>query len=150
GTKLGLEAKTYMDKGALVPDAVVIGMISERIEEPDSKAGFILDGFPRTIPQAHALDEMLRGRSQVVDRAVLFEIRDDELVKRLSGRRTCEKCGTLFHVESAPTQKAGVCDKCGGKVAQRDDDKDEVIRKRLSVYHQQTAPLAEYYQKQGK
>lgn len=150
GTKLGLEAKKFMDQGQLVPDLVVIGMIEERIAAPDCKPGFILDGFPRTIPQAEALDRMLSGRALKVDRVVEFKIDDSELLDRLTGRRTCTNCGTMYHVKSLPTKVAGVCDACGGKVVQRDDDKAEVIQKRLSVYHTQTAPLVAYYTQQGK
>lgn len=150
GTKLGLEAKSFMDKGALVPDSVVIGLIQERTQEPDCKSGFILDGFPRTIPQAEALDVMLKGQSRQVGRVVLFEIPDSELVRRLSGRRTCSKCGSMFHVESMRPKKDGICDQCGSPLIQRDDDKPEVIQKRLQVYHQQTAPLAGYYKAQNK
>lgn len=150
GTKLGLEAKSFMDKGALVPDSVVIGLIQERTQEPDCKSGFILDGFPRTIPQAEALDVMLKSQSRQVGRVVLFEIPDSELVRRLSGRRTCSKCGSMFHVESMRPKKDGICDQCGSPLIQRDDDKPEVIQKRLQVYHQQTAPLAGYYKAQNK
>jgi adenylate kinase len=150
GTKLGLEAKSYMDRGALVPDQVVIGMIQERTQAPDCRGGFILDGFPRTIPQAEALSKMLGELNRKVDRAVLFQIADSELVKRLSGRRTCLKCGAMYHVDSAPSKQSGVCDVCGSQLIQREDDKAEVIQKRLSVYHQQTAPVVDYYQKQGK
>jgi adenylate kinase len=150
GTRLGVEAKAFMDKGSLVPDAVVIGMIAERTSQPDCKSGFILDGFPRTIPQAEALDKMLTDNGRAVDRAVLFEIPDEELVRRLSGRRTCLKCGAMFHIENLKPKKDGVCDTCGGGLVQRDDDKAEVIQKRLSVYHQQTAPVALYYQGKSK
>lgn len=150
-TKLGLEAKSIMDQGALVPDHIVIGMISERMKAPDCKKGFILDGFPRTIPQAEALDQMLAQEgNKSVGKAVLFEIPDDELVKRISGRRTCLKCGAMFHVDSVPPAKAGICDKCGSGLVQRDDDKPEVVLKRLAVYHKQTAPVASFYEKQGK
>ncbi|MCM2276573.1 MAG: adenylate kinase [Oligoflexia bacterium] len=150
GTALGLEAKSYMDRGALVPDSVVIGLIGERTSQPDCRSGFILDGFPRTIPQAEALDQMLLGRGGQVEKAVLFEIDDSELVSRLSGRRTCTKCGAMYHIQSAPPKKAGICDSCGSSLIQRDDDQVDVIAKRLVVYHQQTAPLAEFYRKQGK
>jgi adenylate kinase len=150
GTQLGLEAKTFMDKGSLVPDAVVIGLIAARSQVSDCKKGFILDGFPRTIPQAEALDEMLKKQGRAVDRTVLFEIPDSELVRRLSGRRTCLSCGSMFHVDSMKPKEEGMCDKCGSPLVQRDDDKAEVILKRLAVYHQQTAPLANYYQTAGK
>ncbi|OFZ22259.1 MAG: adenylate kinase [Bdellovibrionales bacterium GWB1_55_8] len=150
GTQLGLEAKSFMDKGALVPDEVVIGLIRERTQESDCQQGFILDGFPRTVPQAQALDKMLSERGKQVDRTVLFEIDDSELVSRLSGRRTCGNCGAMFHVETARPKTEGKCDQCGHPLTHRDDDRPEVIQKRLSVYHQQTAPVAEYYRSTGK
>lgn len=150
GTKLGMEAKKLMDQGSLVPDHVVVGMIEERIQNADCASGFILDGFPRTIPQAESLDQMLEAKGKKVDRVVEFKMDDEELVGRLSGRRTCSKCGTMFHVTSQPSKKEGVCDKCGSPLIQRDDDKIEVITKRLGVYHQQTAPLVSFYGKQGK
>lgn len=150
GTQLGLEAKAFMDRGALVPDAVVIGLIEERIRNVDCKSGFILDGFPRTIPQAEALDLMIKGQGRSLDRAVLFEIPDVELVRRLSGRRTCLKDGAMYHVETMRPRVAGLCDQCGGALVQRDDDKPEVIQKRLGVYHLQTAPVAGYYRSQQK
>ncbi|MGK5089611.1 adenylate kinase, partial [Bdellovibrionota bacterium FG-2] len=145
GTKLGLEAKSFMDNGALVPDSVVIGLIAERILRADCKLGFILDGFPRTIPQAEALDRMLAEQSRRVNFTVLFDIPDSELVSRLSGRRTCLKCGAMYHVVAAASRVEGVCDVCGAGLTQRDDDKEGVILKRLSVYHAQTAPVAGYY-----
>ncbi len=150
GTSLGLQAKSYMDRGALVPDEVVIGLIEERILAPDCKYGFILDGFPRTIPQAEALDRMLTKRNLAVNGAVLFDISDSELLERLSVRRTCLKCGSMYHLRSAPPKKDGICDRCGSELVQRDDDRPEVIRKRLQVYHQQTEPLVEFYKRQGK
>jgi adenylate kinase len=150
GTRLGLEAKKFMDQGQLVPDAVVIGMIEERILAPDCAKGFILDGFPRTIPQADALDRMLSAKGKNVERVVEFKIDDSELVGRLSGRRTCENCGAMYHVKTQPPKADGVCDSCGGKVVQRQDDHVDVIQKRLKVYHDQTAPLVQYYSKQSK
>lgn len=150
GTKLGLEAKSYMDKGSLVPDTVVIGMISERTQEFDCKGGFILDGFPRTIPQAEALDKVLTSRSKKIDKVISFEIADTELVGRATGRRTCPKCNSMYHIVSAKPRTEGVCDRCGSKLIQRDDDKTEVISNRLKVYHEQTSPLVEYYTKAGK
>ena len=149
GTKLGLEAKTFMDKGSLVPDAVVIGLIRERIQAPDCNAGFILDGFPRTIPQAETLDSMLKEAGRKVDAAVLFDIADGELVGRLSGRRTCPKCGAMYHVQTLKPKKDGICDACGGSLIQRDDDQVAVIEKRLKVYHDQTSPLVKYYEKKS-
>jgi adenylate kinase len=150
GTKLGLEAKSFMDKGMLVPDAVVIGLIAERVGLSDCDKGFILDGFPRTIPQAEALDVMLKKVGRNVDQVILFEIDDQELVSRLSGRRTCSQCGAMFHIQTLKPKVDGVCDVCGSALVQRDDDKPEVIQKRLRVYHDQTAPVAGYYQGQNK
>jgi adenylate kinase len=150
GTRLGLEAKKYMEQGQLVPDDIVIGMIEERMSAPDCAKGFILDGFPRTIPQADALDRMLAAKGKSVGRVIEFKIDDGELVGRMSGRRTCTKCGTMFHIWSQPTKVNGVCDACGSAVVQRQDDFPEVIEKRLKVYHDQTAPLVEFYAEQGK
>ncbi len=150
GTPMGLAAKKFMDEGQLVPDDVVIGMIRARIEDADCADGFIFDGFPRTIPQAEALDTMLAVKGLAVNRVVEFQIEDSELVGRLSGRRTCTKCGTMYHVSSAPTKVVGVCDKCGGAVVQRDDDHEAVIQKRLKVYHAQTSPLVAFYSGQKK
>lgn len=149
-TPMGLAAKKFMDEGQLVPDDVVIGMIRARIEDADCVDGFIFDGFPRTIPQAEALDEMLMAKKLKVDRVVEFQIEDSELVGRLSGRRTCTKCGTMYHVKSATTKVVGTCDKCGGTVVQRDDDHEAVIQKRLKVYHHQTSPLVAFYTGQKK
>lgn len=150
GTKLGMEAKAIMDSGSLVPDHVVVGMIDERIRDSDCKSGFILDGFPRTISQAESLDKMLSARGLKVDRVIEFAMDDQELVGRLSGRRTCPSCSAMYHVKTQPTKVDGICDKCGTKTIQRDDDKIEVITKRLTVYHSQTAPLVQFYSKQGK
>jgi adenylate kinase len=150
GTQVGQEAKSFMDKGLLVPDSIVISLIRERSRNPDGQAGFILDGFPRTLTQAEALDQMLEAQGRKVDRVILFEISDEELLRRLSGRRTCNQCGTMFHIENAPSQKVGVCDHCGGQLTQRNDDHPEVIKKRLSVYHQQTEPLVHFYHEQKK
>jgi adenylate kinase len=150
GTKLGLEAKSFIDKGALVPDTVVIGLIEERTAQPDSKGGFILDGFPRTIPQAEALDQLLGKQKRMVERAVLFDVADSELVSRLSGRRTCPKCSAVYHIDTQRPKTSGICDKCGSELIQRDDDRKEVIMNRLKVYHQQTSPLIDFYRKQGK
>lgn len=150
GTKLGLEAKSFMDAGQLVPDAVVIGMIEERITQTDCINGFILDGFPRTIPQADALDEMLSKKKLKVDQVLEFKIKDEELVSRLTGRRTCTKCGAMYHIKTLTPKKDGICDLCAAPIVQRDDDKIEVIQKRLQVYHSQTAPLVQFYSKQQK
>jgi adenylate kinase len=151
GSELGKKAKGIMDRGELVSDDVVIGLIAERIKKPDCKKGFILDGFPRNIPQAQALETMLQKSGLKLDRCVLFEIPDEDLVRRLSGRRTCIKCGAMYHVETAKPKKDGVCDKCGhSPLVQRDDDHADVIRKRLTVYHQQTAPVAGHFESAGK
>jgi adenylate kinase len=139
-----------MDKGALVPDSVVIGLIGDRIGAPDCKSGAILDGFPRTIAQGEALDLMLKNLGRDVGQVILFEIADSVLVSRLSGRRTCSKCGAMYHVETLKPKTNGICDVCGSALIQRDDDKPEVIQKRLKVYHEQTAPVAGYYDKQHK
>jgi adenylate kinase len=150
GSKLGLEAKQFMDSGALVSDAVVISLIAERIMAPDCKQGFILDGFPRTTPQAEALDKLLTTNTWSVDKAVLFDVPDAELIQRLCGRRTCVKCGAMYHTESAKPKAEGLCDSCRETLIQREDDRPEVIKNRLKIYHQQTAPLIEYYKLQKK
>jgi adenylate kinase len=150
GTELGKLAKTYMDKGELVPDDVTIRMVLERIAEPDARGGYVLDGFPRTMEQAKALDKALADSGQRIDRAPLIEVDTEELVRRLAGRWICRKCQTPFHEYSAPPKQAGVCDACGGELYQRDDDKPEVVRARLETYERQTAPLVGYYEEQGK
>lgn len=150
GTKTGLEAKSLMDQGMLVPDPIVIQLIAERSKGEDCKDGFILDGFPRNIPQALALDEMLKSVGKKVDRVVYFQIPEADLVRRLSGRRTCTACGAMFHVENAKPKIDGVCDNCGNPLIQREDDQPEVVQKRLGVYQQSTAPLVEHFKKQGK
>ncbi len=150
GTSLGKEAKSYMDKGALVPDSVVIGIVQERIQEPDCENGYMLDGFPRTVPQAEALDGMLHHISSQIDHVVSIEVANEELVKRLTGRRTCRDCGAGFHVMFDPPKQEGICDQCGGELYQRDDDNVETVTSRLDVYESQTLPLIDYYKKQGK
>ena len=150
GTKLGLEAKTFMDQGALVPDTVVIGLIDERTQAKDAIGGFVLDGFPRTIPQAEALDTLLKSRGRAVGRAILFQIPDASLIQRMAGRRTCLKCGSMYHIDSARPKVEGICDQCQSPLVQRNDDQPEVIKKRLDVYHKQTSPLVDFYSKQGK
>lgn len=150
GTPLGAEAKGFMDRGELVPDRVVIGIIAERLQEEDAADGFILDGFPRTIPQAEALGEILDELGRNIDHVISIEVDDEELVTRLTGRRMCKDCGESFHVVFNPPAKDGVCDRCGGELYQRDDDKEETIRQRLAVYREQTQPLIAYYQEQGK
>jgi adenylate kinase len=149
GTSLGLEAKKLMDQGSLVPDAVVVGMIQDRIQNSDCVNGFILDGFPRTVVQAEALGNLLASKSLAVSRVFEFLIPDEELIARLTGRRTCTKCSAMFHILSAPPRVPGVCDRCQSDLEQRKDDSVEVISKRLKVYHDQTSPLVQYYSKKG-
>ncbi len=146
GTELGKQAKSYMDEGKLVPDEVVIAIIKERLAKDDCQKGFILDGFPRTVPQAEALDAM----GIVIDRVIDIEVADEAIQKRLSGRRVCESCGASYHVDYKPSKVEGVCDKCGGKTVQRRDDHPDTIKERLHVYHEQTEPLKGYYEKTGK
>lgn len=150
GTELGKKANEFISVGALVPDDVVVGLIRDRIQKPDCKAGFILDGFPRTIVQAQALDLMLSDQGRKIAAAALFDIADSELVRRLTGRRTCSGCGAMFHVENLRPKKEGICDQCGSALILRDDDREEVIRKRLEVYSKQTLPLVDFYRAQGK
>jgi adenylate kinase len=146
-TPLGKLAQDYMSRGALVPDDLVIDLIRERIQGADCGHGFMLDGFPRTIAQGQALDQLLQVRGEQIGAVVLFEISDAILVSRLTGRRTCPSCGAMFHIEAIRPRLDGVCDNCGTALVQRDDDREEVIRKRLQVYHVQTAPLIEFYRK---
>lgn len=146
-TELGKQAKDYMDKGLLVPDEIIVGIIEERIKEGDCKNGFLLDGFPRTVNQADALEFIFKKNNLKLNAVVDFTVQEDVLYKRLTGRRLCKKCGTNFNVFTLPPQKEGVCDKCGGELYQRDDDKEEVIAKRLTIYKNQTEPLIEYYKK---
>ncbi len=148
-TPLGLEAKKYMDKGELVPDSVVVGIVKERLKESDCKKGYILDGFPRTVPQAEALDKALAEMKTPIDKVLSIEVPDSELVKRLGGRRTCRSCQAGYHVMFKPSKKEGVCDSCGGELYQRDDDKEEAIKNRLKVYMASTAPLIGYYKNKG-
>ncbi len=149
GTDLGKQAKGFMDKGDLVPDDVIIGMISERIESPEAADGFILDGFPRTTGQAGALDAAIERLHRELTAAILIEVSDEEVVRRLSGRRTCVDGGHIFHVDHDPPKKEGVCDVCGGKLVIRDDDKPDVVRHRLEQYHSKTEPLVGYYDGEG-
>ncbi len=146
GTDMGLKAKSYIDAGALVPDDVVIGIIKERLAEDDCKDGFILDGFPRTIPQAEALDKM----GITIDKVVDIEVPDDKIAKRLSGRRVCPTCGASYHLEYKKPAQNGICDACGSELVQRKDDKPETVLDRLKVYHEQTEPLKGYYEKSNK
>jgi adenylate kinase len=145
GTPLGREAKRIMETGALVPDDVMVGLIAERLRQPDAGGGFILDGFPRTIAQAEALDRLLKDLEQGLDAVVYFQVAEPELLRRLTGRRLCRQCQTAFHMVSAPPQREGVCDRCGGELYQRDDDSETTVRHRLQVYERQTAPLLDYY-----
>lgn len=149
GTELGQEAQQYMDAGELVPDQLILAMAAERLREEDARDGFILDGFPRTIAQAEALDIQLSGLGRRVTAALLIDVPDEEVIRRLSGRRVCVKSGHNYHVEFDPPKRAGVCDQDGSRLIQRDDDKPEVIGNRLRVYHEQTEPLIDYYDKQG-
>lgn len=146
GTEMGLKAKAYIDSGRLVPDDVVIGIIKERLAESDCQNGFILDGFPRTIPQAEALDNM----NIAIDAALSIEVDDREIVKRMSGRRVCEKCGASYHTEFKKPSKEGVCDACGGALVIRKDDEPDTVLDRLDIYHKQTEPLKSYYKAAGK
>lgn len=146
-TELGKQAKSCMDKGELVPDSVVIGIIEERLKQPDCEKGYILDGFPRTVPQAEALDGILDKMGSEIDHVVSIDVPDDELMGRLTGRWTCKGCGAMYHEKTKPPKKAGECDECGGQLYQRDDDKAETIKERLKVYAAQTEPLIEYYSK---
>jgi adenylate kinase len=147
GTPMGLKAKECMDKGALVPDDIVIGVVKERFQKPDAQKGFVLDGFPRTLEQAKALDGLLKDMGKKLDHVVVIEVPDDFLVERLTGRRTCKGCGYMHHVKFDPPKTEGICDKCSGELYLRDDDKEATIRDRLTTYHGQTSPLIEYYGK---
>jgi len=149
GTGLGLEAKRYMDRGALVPDEVIIDLMRERLARPDAARGFIVHGFPRTIAQAEALASLLKDSGQALDRVIYFEISEPELLRRLTGRRICRRCQTVYHLISAPPRRPDVCDKCGGELYQREDDSEATVRHRLEVYAQQTAPLLAYYSERG-
>ena len=149
GTPLGKEAKAYMDKGELVPDSVVIGLVKERLAQDDCKKGFILDGFPRNTSQAETLDRVLEEMGMPLQVALSIDVDMDVLMKRLTGRRTCRQCNQMYNIYFNPPQKEGVCDKCGGELYHREDDKEDTIRKRLEVYKAQTAPLIDYYKKKG-
>lgn len=149
GTPLGIEAKKYMDAGDLVPDEVTIKMVKERLAEEDARDGFLLDGFPRNVPQAEVLDQMLGELGRGLDVVLELVVDDDEVVRRLAGRRTCRTCGTIFQLDFDPPTNPDVCDHCGGELFQRDDDREETIRHRLEVYNDQTAPIVAYYADQG-
>jgi adenylate kinase len=149
GTPLGKEAKSYMDSGGLVPDSVVIGLVKERLAQDDCTKGYILDGFPRNTSQAETLDNVLKEMSASLDLALSVDVDKDDLMKRLTGRRTCRSCQQMFNIHFSSPQNEGVCDKCGGELYQRDDDKEETIKKRLDVYEAQTEPLIDYYSGKG-
>ncbi len=148
-TQMGLEAKRYMDAGELVPDSVVIGIVKDRLQESDTAKGFLMDGFPRTIPQAEALDEALAALDRDVTKVLAILVEEEELILRLTGRRICRECQAPFHVEYNQPAKEGVCDRCGGELYQRDDDSEATVRNRLEVYRNQTEPLIDYYNAQG-
>ena len=149
GTELGKKAKEYMDQGLLVPDELTCDLVMDRIQQDDCKNGFVLDGFPRTIPQAEALDEALTKIGQKMDYAIDVDVPDENIVNRMGGRRACLSCGATYHVEFNPTKAEGICDACGAQTVLRDDDKPETVQKRLTVYHDQTQPLIDYYKNQG-
>lgn len=149
GTELGMKAKSYMDQGQLVPDEVTIGMLLDRISEADCENGYVLDGFPRTIPQAESLTAALEQRGEKIDYAVNVDVPDENIVTRMSGRRACLACGATYHIVYSAPKTEGVCDTCGEKLVIREDDKPETVQKRLTVYHDQTQPLIDYYQNAG-
>ena len=149
GTELGKKAKTYMDQGLLVPDELVCDLVVDRVQQDDCKKGYILDGFPRTIPQAESLDAALSRLGEAVDYAINVEVPDENIVKRMGGRRACVGCGATYHLVYAAPKKEGICDNCGAELILRDDDKPETVQKRLGVYHEQTQPLIDYYTKKG-
>jgi adenylate kinase len=148
-TEMGKAAQKFMDAGELVPDSVVIGIIKDRLQEPDTAGGFLMDGFPRTIPQAEALDEVLEGLDRAVTKVIVLLVDEDLLLRRLTGRRICRSCQAPFHVSFNQPKQAGVCDRCGGELYQRDDDTEATVRNRLEVYRNQTEPLIEYYDRAG-
>ncbi len=149
GTELGQKAKTYMDQGLLVPDELVVDLVMDRFAQPDCENGYVLDGFPRTIPQAEALDAALEKAGAKIDYAINVEVPDENIINRMSGRRACVACGATYHLVHIPPKKEGVCDNCGKELILRDDDKPETVKKRLDVYHEQTQPLIDYYTQKG-
>lgn len=149
GTELGAKAKEYMDKGLLVPDELVVDLVIDRFKEPDCANGYVLDGFPRTIPQAEALDKALTAIGESVDYAINVEVPDENIINRMGGRRACVGCGATYHIVYSPTKVEGKCDTCNGDLIIRDDDKPETVKNRLNVYHEQTQPLIDYYTKKG-
>lgn len=149
GTELGQKAKTYMDQGLLVPDELVVDLVMDRFAQPDCENGYVLDGFPRTIPQAEALDAALDKAGAKIDYAINVEVPDENIINRMSGRRACVGCGATYHMVHIPPKKEGICDKCQKELILRDDDKPETVKKRLDVYHEQTQPLIDYYTQKG-
>lgn len=149
GTELGKEAKTYMDKGLLVPDELTVKILLDRVAKDDCKNGYVLDGFPRTIPQAEVLDEALAKLNDKIDYAIDVDVPDENIIRRMSGRRACLACGATYHIEHIPPKTEGICDRCGKELVQRDDDKEETVKNRLNVYHEQTQPLIDFYTKKG-
>ncbi len=148
-TELGMKAKEYMDAGKLVPDELTVAMLLDRVAKEDCKDGYVLDGFPRTIPQAEVLDEEVAKLGEKIDFAVNVDVPDENIVKRMGGRRACTKCGATYHVEHVPPKKEGICDTCGSELVLRSDDAPETVQKRLNVYHEQTQPLIDFYEKKG-
>ncbi len=149
GTELGMEAKKYMDQGLLVPDELTVKILLDRVSQPDCKNGYVLDGFPRTIPQAEVLDKALAELGESIDYAIDVDVPDENIVKRMSGRRACVSCGATYHVVHVPPKKEGICDRCGSELILRDDDKPETVKNRRDVYHKQTQPLIDFYTKKG-
>ena len=149
GTELGMEAKKYMDQGQLVPDELTVKILLDRVAQDDCKNGYVLDGFPRTIPQAEVLDKALTELGDAIDFAIDVNVPDENIVKRMSGRRACLSCGTTYHIEHIPPKKEGICDACGSELVLRDDDKPETVKNRLDVYHKQTQPLIDFYEAKG-
>ena len=149
GTELGAKAKTYMDQGQLVPDSVTVDLLMDRVAKEDCKDGYVLDGFPRTIPQAEVLEEALNKLGDRIDYAIDVDVPDENIIKRMSGRRACLTCGATYHIEHIPPKKEGICDVCGSKLVLRDDDKAETVKNRLEVYHKQTQPLIDFYTRKG-
>ena len=149
GTELGKEAKAYMDKGELVPDELTVRLLLDRVAQDDCKEGYVLDGFPRTIPQAEVLEKELEKTGDKIDKAVNVDVPDENIVRRMSGRRACLKCGATYHIVHIPPKKEGICDVCGSELVLRDDDKEETVMNRLDVYHKQTSPLIDFYSKRN-
>ncbi len=145
GTELGMEAKSYMDKGQLVPDELTVKILLDRVAKDDCKNGYVLDGFPRTIPQAKVLEDALNKTGEKIDYAINVDVPDENIIKRMSGRRACVNCGATYHIVNVPPKKEGICDKCGSELILRDDDKEETVKNRLTVYHDQTQPLIDFY-----